>query len=152
MHGQECKTSAALFSCRATNVGKYHKDCAITIVAFFHDNISRECLNGSKRLKEYFMMASCNFAPFRTNLQLMLAFFVLVALSVVIIHQRTNSNDYYETLQQLEKLPKIDYDERIVTGFPINNRKYNLIDEIYGFGKWKKIFKSYNSKECNLGE
>jgi hypothetical protein len=83
----------------------------------------------------------------------MLAFFVLVALSVVIIHQRTNSNDY-ETLQQLEKLPKTDYDERI--DFQINNRKYkyNLIDEIdsVGFGKWKNIFKSYSSKECNLGE
>nr|CAH0103423.1 unnamed protein product [Daphnia galeata] len=97
------------------------------------------------------MMASCNFTPFRANLQLMLVFFVLVALSVVIIHQRTNSNDY-ETLQQLEKLPKTDYDERIVTDFPINNRKYNLIDEIdsVGFGKWKNIFKSYSSKECNL--
>jgi hypothetical protein len=81
----------------------------------------------------------------------MLAFFVLVALSVVIIHQRTNSNDY-ETLQQLEKLPKTDYDERI--DFQINNRKYNLIDEIdyVGFGKWTNIFKSYSSKECNLGE
>ena len=99
-------------------------------------------------------MTSCNFTPFRANLQLMLAFFVLVALSVVIIHQRTNSNEYYETLQQLEKLPKTDYDERI--DFQINNRKYkyNLIDEIdsVGFGKWKNIFKSYSSKECNLGE
>ena len=100
-------------------------------------------------------MASCNLIPFRANLQLMLAVFILVALSVVIIHQRTNSNEYYETLQQLEKLPKIDYDERIATGFPTsNNRKYNLIDEndYVGFGKWTNIFKSYSSKECNLGE
>jgi hypothetical protein len=41
------------------------------------------------------MMANCNFTPFRANLQLMLAFFALVALlSVVIIHKITNSNDY----------------------------------------------------------
>jgi hypothetical protein len=99
------------------------------------------------------MMANCNFTPFRANLQLMLAFFALVALlSVVIIHKITNSNDY-ATLEQLEKLRKTDYDERIVTGFP-TNRKYNLIDEIdyVGFGKWTNIFKSYSSKECNLGE
>jgi hypothetical protein len=101
-------------------------------------------------------MASCNFTPFRSNLQLLLAFFLLVAVSVVLIHHhRANLYSNYKTLELTANFPKNSYDERIVTGFfPTNNRKYNLIDEIDydALKRMEHFFKNYDSKECTLGE
>lgn len=94
------------------------------------------------------MRPGCFLSLFRCKLQLLSICFIVLSISLLLIYQRKQVHDN----QPFDSPHQLANRNEVIGGINDRNRKYNLMYESSGFEKLKRLFNSYNNKDCTLGK